>query len=327
MHRYYSDYPEDEKNNVGLDFDHPAFSHDLQCSKEPLDVGLHRIKIASHRKYISERYDSEYTDRKFNWKQHWYHLPLVILRQAFSTNELCRLAYESVISCPIHDELHYDPNFRVIGKIHSSLWHWSHGRPNYNHVPYWYNALTRFDFGIADTQVRLDYATYHNEFGHSKYTRTYVDGAFAYLVYYKGEHVLTIGFSVSCYGLLISQIQMKHKKGNRWLFKLPKHYVEYVVQKMAEAYHDTPIWLVDGLSLADRIRNSYRKEDRHHFTEEKSRHVASVYDRDLNRFRRYKNQKVVLKSMAFNRLYDITRKLSLKWADDSFGYRPYDKAA
>ena len=331
MFRYYSDYPEDEANKIGLELDCPALSHSLSFDpiggkKVHVDEGLHRIKIASHRKWIEERYRSEYTG-EFQWEQYWYYFPFVIMERAFSIEELTKIKWNSVIQSAVSEEFHYHPLYRILHKVENSLHHWSHGQKNYNQLVYWYNALKRFSFGdIPDIEVRLDYSTYYNSHGFSKHTRTYLDGPLSYIVYYKQKHVMTISFAPSSYGLLITQVQMKNKKGNRWLYKLPCDHVEYVVQCMAEAFNDTPIYFADGKTLADKVEAAYPKAEKHLFTKEKRNHIVNVYDREFEQFKRNGNQ-VTVNNIAFNQLKNISDPNSLEWFDDSMNYIPYKEAA
>src|SRR3546814_14926469 len=49
---------------------------------------------------------------------------------------------------------------------------------------------------IEGLEVTLDYTNGYNEQGMGKHSRTPLDGVFAYLVQYKGEHVMILGFSI-----------------------------------------------------------------------------------------------------------------------------------
>ena len=85
----------------------------------------------------------------------------------------------------------------------------------------------------------------------------FLDAELGYMIYYKGEHVLTIGFAPSKDGILIAQFQCAKKKGNRWLYKLPKSLDAYVVERMQAAFPGEDVYLVDGKSMASKIRSSY----------------------------------------------------------------------
>jgi hypothetical protein len=79
------------------------------------------------------------------------------------------------------------------------------------------------------------------------------------LVYHGDEHVLTIGFSVAQDDrLLVTQIQLAKPKGNRFLYKLPLHYVDYVLARFTLAFPHFEILLVDGESLGENELAQYR---------------------------------------------------------------------
>lgn len=69
---------------------------------------------------------------------------------------------------------------------------------------------------------------------------------------------MTIGFSVmENYRLLIQQVQLKNVKGNRFLYRLPKHYVELVIDQFLRAFPSFTLYMVDGKSLAEKILADY----------------------------------------------------------------------
>lgn len=263
---------------------------------------------------------------EWDWSEYWRNLPFNIIEDSFSVEEMTKMIWNSCIQSEASEEFRYNPKYRVINKVENALHHWCYGKKNYNHLVYWYNSLSRFSFGISDTEVRLDYATYFNPWGYSKYTRTFIDGPFAYLIYYKGKHVLTVGFAPSANGVLITQIQMKQKKGNRWLYKLPCHYIEYVVQCMSNMFHDTPLFIADGASLASHIRECYNSRERYKFNDEKYYHVVDVYNREFDQFKRTGEQTEV-KGIKFNRLKDLNEPTKHEWFCETMNYRPYQEAA
>lgn len=323
--RSYEDYPED--NNLGLLLDDSSLHHSISLvdhsedEKPPVDEGWHRIKNPSHVEYIKNHYEMDW-----DWSEHWRSLPFQIIESAFSVEEMTKMMWNSCIQSEVSEEYRFNPKYRVLGKVDNAIHHWCYGRNNYNHLAYWYNSLSRFSFDIPDTEVRLDYATYFNPWGYSKYTRTFLDGPFAFLIYYKGKHVLTVAFAPSTEGVLITQIQTTQKKGNRWLYKLPCHYVEYVVKCMSNAFPDAPLYIADGVSLADRIRETYRQEDRHNFDDTKHKHVASVYDREFVQFE-WTSEQAKVKGTVYNRLKDRNEPSKHEWFSDTMNYRPYKEVA
>src|SRR3546814_1923886 len=68
-----------------------------------------------------------------------------------------------------------------------------------------------------------------------KHSRTPLDGVFAYLVQYKGEHVMTLGFSlINDRQILLQQVQLKNRTGNRWLFRFPENRLEFIIDRSEE---------------------------------------------------------------------------------------------
>jgi hypothetical protein len=122
-----------------------------------------------------------------------------------------------------------------------------------------YRSIRRFNFGLPGFTVRLDYSTYYNPRGYAKCSGVFLDGVFGFLVYYGDEHVLTIGFSVAPNDqLLVTQIQLAKQKGNRFLYKLPLHYVDHVLARLIVAFPHFEIFLVDGESLGESELAQYR---------------------------------------------------------------------
>lgn len=178
-----------------------------------------------------------------------------------SFEKICKIRLSSYIMLnnTLEDLFDDNPEYRIIRKIQSSMWRWGHKRSTWNELVHAYNAIRSFSLNKEDFKVRLDYTTSVNERGRSEYTRTFLDGVFAYLVYYKGKHVMTLGFSLAPNKkVLIQQIQIKERKGNRWLYKLPENYVEYAIDCFAKAFPKYKLYLVDGASLIEGYIDSYK---------------------------------------------------------------------
>ncbi len=58
--------------------------------------------------------------------------------------------------------------------------------------------------------------------------------------------------------VFIRQIQMTEASGNRWLYKLPCHYVEHFLIRMREAFSRNNIYLIRGDALGKEITKSYQ---------------------------------------------------------------------
>jgi hypothetical protein len=178
-----------------------------------------------------------------------------------SLDQVCKIRHSTIfMMCnSVEDKFKNEPRFRIIEKIRSSMWRWGHQRASWNEMVDTYNAIRAFTFGHDDFQIRFDYTTSVNEIGASEYSRTFLDGALAYLVYYKGQHVMTLGFSVVAgYGVLIQQVQLKSRRGNRWMFKLPANRMEYVLGRFREAFPLHRLYVTDGADVANKNLNSYK---------------------------------------------------------------------
>jgi hypothetical protein len=113
----------------------------------------------------------------------------------------------------------------------------------------------------------------------------YLDGKFGYQVVYKGQHVLTIGFSPSIHGLMVGQVQLREPKGNRWLYKLSKPLLPYTLDRLAATF-SCPLWLVTGDSAVKQNHSSY---DAKAFVPDQvlDARMRSFYDQPLGGYRRF----------------------------------------
>lgn len=180
----------------------------------------------------------------------------------FSFDEINKIKYSStsMMDWTVTDFCEKkDPSYMLVHKISSSLWRWSFSRDTWNNVVDAYDAIRSFDLGLPDFEVFLDHTTGFNEQGYSEYSRTFLDGVFAYLVHYRGEHVMTIGFSVvENRRIVIQQIQLVKRQGNRFLFKMPQNRVEHVIGCFRAAFPRHELYLVDGHDVAFKSLKSYR---------------------------------------------------------------------
>lgn len=180
-----------------------------------------------------------------------------------SFDELCKFWHSSTVSMDqsVKDFFETSANHEIVRKIENSIWRWGVKRSKWNEVVDAYNCLRNFKFpDIAGFEVTLDHTTYHNDIGHSKYSRTFLDGVFAYLVHYRGEHVLTIGFSImDGREVMIQQIQSAKQRGNRHLYHLPNNLIEFVIDLFWSNFPGYTLYLVDGLSLAHKTIANYKQ--------------------------------------------------------------------
>lgn len=227
-------------------------------NKKPiLSITDHEQKFGEYLKEIGEYH----TD--FSFHDRCCDLPLEYF-SGFTFDELCKIKHSTAWMMDESVDKLFKTHFQydVVRKIESSMWRWGYGQGLWNDVVDAYDCLRKFNFGDRKGfEIRLDYSTWFNERGYSKYSRTFLDGVFAILVHYKGEHVMTLGFSIiEGKRILIQQIQSTHRRGSRFLFKLPSNHVEFVIDLFRNNFPDHRIFLIDGESLLARILHDYRSE-------------------------------------------------------------------
>ncbi|MBP6886277.1 MAG: hypothetical protein KBC02_03505 [Candidatus Pacebacteria bacterium] len=215
-------------------------------------------KLAPHMALLDRWYDRGYID----WTREYYKLPIECLSEC-TFDELCKLYYSSVLMLDESVEKHFrdKPEFEIVRKIKSSLWRWGFGVGTWNQIVAAYDHIRAFAFSDdSDFEVLLDHSTYYNECGSAKYSRIFLDGVFAFLVHYRHQHVLTIGFSIlDGRRILIQQVQAPKIKGNRALFRLPVNRVEHTIDLFARNFPGYELFLVDGVSLVAKNLRSYQE--------------------------------------------------------------------
>ncbi len=177
-----------------------------------------------------------------------------------SLDQLSKIRYSSIMMMErsVEDLFEQEPRYFLVQKIQHSMWCWGSRRGTWNEIVDAHRAITAFQFGEG-FEVTLDHTTWWNECGPSQHSRTCLDGVFAYLIHYRGEHVMTLGFSIAGNRqLLIQQIQLKKRRGNRWLYRLPENYVEYAVGRFQQAFPLHKLYMADGGEVAGKSLKSYR---------------------------------------------------------------------
>lgn len=241
------------------------------------------------------------------WQSAWYSIPYKALSAVFTPDELSRLDWDATIQSGVYEYLyrgdsrytdeHTDPPAFVLWKIRNAMWRWGWVN-DYNVFVDAYEGIRRLTFHEG-FEVRLDHTRGCNERGlaqHLLHARdwksteepVYLDSAFGLLVYYKGVHVLTIGFTPSCHGILLAQVQMRKKKGNRWMWKVSKNYLEHVIDRFHEAFPSTPICLVDGASAVAAIRSFYGDRKAEFDAKGAAPRIQAFYDQPLEGYTRGK---------------------------------------
>lgn len=197
----------------------------------------------------------------FVWDQHWHYAPYELLAQAFTREELIRLWH----SCIFYSALdkHFEEHEALVWKVRHSLWRYG-GSRNYQRFVSCYNGLGRLSIDLPDFEVRITHTRYCNTAAwaaHGQDNPIYLDASFGALVYYRGKHVMTIGFALSEYGILVAQVQLREKRGNRFLYKLPIPYLDFALAMLQRAFPADSLCLVTGVSTTAAIRAAYGKSD------------------------------------------------------------------
>lgn len=217
------------------------------------------------------------------------YLTLEQMEQAFNPQEMLRLRVDQTVSADWEDA--WEKKYPLEAKIMSSLWVYGFRRDFRATVRY-HELLKNLKLDMPGFEVRLTWSSYFNPFGPSVHLRgpgpretVYLDGPVGILVYYQGKHVLTIGVALSRYGVLISQIQLREKKGNRWLYQLDMPYMDWALALVAKTFKGIKLWLVEGSTAVVAVRRSYGKEPCSMTPEDEVR-IREFYNRPLRGFTR-----------------------------------------
>lgn len=231
----------------------PHFSEQPSKTIKDIEKKLESADLDCIKRYYGE---------EFSFEELCHRLPLEMFSQ-FSFDELCKLKYSAqfMMHQSVRDLFETDAEYELVRKIINSMWRWGMGKGIWNEVVDVHNCIRHFSF-LDDPrfEIRLDHTTWFNRYGYSKYSRTYLDGVFAYLIHYKRKHVFTIGFSImDDRRLLLQQIQSTKRKGNRYLYKLPVNRLEFVLNLFKKNFPEHDIYLVDGEDLANKTLSSYQR--------------------------------------------------------------------
>lgn len=231
--------------------------------------------------WIEDHYGAAY----FAWESHWHHAPYDLLARVFTLDELIWLWHTSVLASKLDD--HLQEHEALVWKVQHSLWRYG-GSRDYQRFVACLNGLGRLAVGLPDFDVRITHTRYINTAAWAADGRDnpiYLDASFGALVYYRGKHVMTIGFALSEYGVLVAQVQLREKRGNRFLYKLPMPYLDFALALLQRAFPDDVLYLVTGSSTTAAIRAAYGK-NADKLSAEISERVACFYDQPLRGYAR-----------------------------------------
>lgn len=221
----------------------------------------------------------------FRWKDHWRDIEAELLMQVFTFEELMKLRHGEVVMSEFGEW--FDAHHPFLRKIIFA--HWHYGCDNdWNMLVRHLDGFRRISIDLPDFEVRVAYTRSINQcaWAWAEGLRDlYLDASFGLLLYYKGEHVLTVGFVPCSYGVLVAQAQLRQKKGNRFLFKLPKHYLDIGLNILARAFPGEPMWLIKGESSVEATRRNYGKLPCG-IDEKVAERITALYNRPLDDYRR-----------------------------------------
>lgn len=216
----------------------------------------------------------------------WRDIPSRVLEQVFDAEEIRRLWWGgSVVMSCLSERFCQDSLLIPQWQIQNSMWQYGWSFANeyaekgerseseqaivkhacdvrrYNLFAQFCVGIRNFQFGDGFTAF-LHHVRFVNEYGWAQWGRgrdpIYLDAKLAFVICKDDRHVLTIGFNPSSRGLLVAQVQLRQKRGNRWLYKLPAPVLEYALGRLRAAFN-LPVWLVTGESAAEAIRRAYEE--------------------------------------------------------------------
>lgn len=212
------------------------------------------------------------------WDDTWRQIPYARLAGIFTFEELTRMWVGSFIQSHVSEHMKEHEPF--LWKISNVLWQQSYVH-NYNRILDVLQGLRRLAFDQPGFEIRLTHTRHFNLVGHAEHVADlWLDAPWGILLYYRGEHVLTVAFSTAREGVLITQVQLRKKKGNRFLYHLGAHYLDVAVDILTRAFPDQPMWLVDGASAVAAVRRAYGKTPCG-MTPDDEKRIQGLYDRPL----------------------------------------------
>ena len=267
-----------------------ALEMDLTSSKNGKhpELSINNLRSKVKEAMVIGKNFSQFIDKDFSFDRHYFKLPAACFRP-FSKEDRIKLKFASFIMVhpTFKDHLDGIREFEVIDKLGNSQWRYGFGQ-DWNTIVRSYDGLKRFKFGDK-FETRIDMTTGTNEKGFSRCERVFLDGTFGFLIYYKGKHVLTIGFSFASKNrLLIQQVQLKNKKGNRFLYKLPCNVLDYSIERMRAAFPSMNLYLCQVDDQIQKIKDGYihTPDKREEFEKNDAMRLKRFYGKRLRKFNR-----------------------------------------
>jgi len=254
-------------------------------------------------------------------QERFHDFRLAWLERHLTSAEILRGLHERTFSGKIDDDIYKHPHYIYGHKLALSAWHWytkcESSKVPWSRVVQFHKFFKAFDFALPGFEVTIDHSHHWcNTRGAGEYTGklvdpvsgdtvagTWLDGEFGLIISRGGKHLLTLGVCTTSAGILVNQIQLKQKKGNRWLYQMPKPYFEYALERLlaACAVADLPLFLVTGASHAaelGRVHADALKADR-----TIAPRIKAIYDQPLKGCERV-GRSFKVRSLAYRRVVD-----------------------
>jgi len=260
---------------IGVD---PAGILPLAMTSDVEDASSRFVAIAAD--WIEDRYETG----RFVWADHWHYAPYELLARAFTREELIQLWHGCIFASALDE--YFEEHEALVWKVRHALWRYGCSR-DYQRFVACYNGLGRLSIDLPDFAVRIVHTRSINTAAWAAQGRDnpiYLDASFGMLVYYRGSHVMTIGFAPSESGILVAQVQLREKRGNRFLYKLPMGYLDFALAMLQRAFPDDVLYLVTGSSTAAAIRAAYGTKG--NLAVETAERLTRFYDQPLRDYRR-----------------------------------------
>jgi YD repeat-containing protein len=232
--------------------------------------------------WIEDHYGRNY----FTWQEHWHRAPYELLARVFSRGELIRLWHDSVLASRLDD--HLQEHEELTWKVQHSLWRYGCTR-DYPRFVACHNGLSRLAVDLPGFDVRITHTRSIDTAAwaaHGRDNPIYLDASFGVLLYYRGKHVMTIGFALSAYGILVAQVQLREKRCNRFLYKLPRPYLDFALDLLQRAFPGDDLYLVTGASTTAGIRAAYGRDGADRLSAETASRIEHFYDQSLQGYAR-----------------------------------------
>ena len=238
-----------------------AYQDLLECPPTSANDTFHGVDPYARLNPESKDYVQELLSIKTDPKECIHDLPLAYWKSRTPSEYwMMRLHAEYAFCLDTERALNLDPRHALLGKIISSYWRYSLTTPSWSEIADAYTGIASFDLGLENFEARLDHTHERDMKGPGFHECVYLDGALAFHIHHASKRVMTISFSFAKgRRILIQQIQLASKRGNRWLFRFPPHRLEFFLERFAAAFPQHSIHVTHEDDLCEAISSLYQK--------------------------------------------------------------------